>query len=164
MLFLLHAGHMAGGAGIWAFLPAHADEVSRTVLEVHLEHAALEFIEKDGKIEATGLPEPRWWFTSRIPQLETAVLDAIQSERLTRSVILPSNIFGNAPPTDGAGFSLAGVPQVSFLTAPFYLFDAIDTVDKVDRDNLAPISRAAIRIIESTRDETAQSMRAAFKS
>jgi hypothetical protein len=89
------------------------------------------------------------------------VLAAIEAERLARSVIVPPTVFGAWPPTDGSGFYLAGVPLVSFLAAPFYLFDSQDTLDKVDRDNLAAITRAAIRIIESTRGETAKSMREA---
>jgi len=49
---------------------------------------------------------------------------------------------------------------MNFLTAPFYLFDAIDTLDKIDRDNLAPLTRATIRIVESTRGVSAAEMRA----
>ena len=56
------------------------------------------------------------------------------------------------------------MPAVSFLAAPFYLFDSQDTLDKVDRDNLAAITRAVIRIVESTRGETAKSMRDAVKA
>src|ERR1019366_9759019 len=38
--------------------------------------------------------------------------------------------------TSGAPFHLAGVPLVNFLTAPFYLFDAMDTLDKIHRQSL----------------------------
>lgn len=85
---------------------------------------------------------------------------AIHAEDLRRSYIVPPTIFGQRPTTDGADFHLAGVPLVQFLTAPFYLFDALDTLDKVDRTSLLPISRAAIRIIESTANVTAAAMRA----
>ena len=159
LLFALQGGHMAGGAGHKAFGALHQDEMAHAVLAVQLEHAAAECVEGDGRLVTTGRPEPRWWFTSRIPRLEASVLAAIEAERLARSVIVPPTVFGAWPPTDGSGFYLAGVPLVSFLAAPFYLFDSQDTLDKVDRDNLAPITRAAIRIIESTRGETAKSMR-----
>jgi hypothetical protein len=162
MLFVLHGGHMAGGAGHKAFVERHGDELARIVLETHLEHAALECVEEDGRLATTGLPEPRWWFTSRIPSLERAVLEAIEEERLIRSLIVRPTVFGGpAPPTDASGFFLAGVPTVSMLAAPFYLFDSQDTPDKVDRENLAAITRATIRIIESTRGESAKSMRQA---
>jgi hypothetical protein len=74
-------------------------------------------------------------------------------------MILVPNAFGAQPPTDGGYYHNEGVPIVNFLTAPFYLFDAIDTLDKVDRKSLVPLTRAAIRILESTRGVTAAQMR-----
>ena len=164
MLFLMNAGHMVGSVGNDAFRAAHQAEFARTVLEVHLEHAAMEYVDNGGKLKATGLPEPRWWFTSRIPQLQAAVQEAIETEGLSRSLILPPTFIGSSPPTDGGRFHLEGVPIMSLLAAPFYLFDTQDTLDKIDREHLAPITRAAIRIIESTRGQTAQSMRAAMQA
>jgi Zn-dependent M28 family amino/carboxypeptidase len=158
LVFLLNSGHMAGGAGAKAFIEAHADELARTVLEVHLEHAANEFAEVDGRLQATGQPEARWWFTSRIARLETAVRSAIEAEDMRRSLLLPPTAFGPRPTTDGGDFFLAGVPIVNFLAAPFYLFDSCDTMDKIHRPTLVPLTRAAVRIIESTAGVTAASM------
>ena len=64
-----------------------------------------------------------------------------------------------APPTDGAFFHPAGVPIVNFLTAPMYPFDAQDTIDKVHEPSLVPITRAAIRIINSLQGRSAAEMR-----
>ncbi len=41
--FLLQGGHMSGGAGLMQYIVDHGSELSSVVLEVHLEHAALEF-------------------------------------------------------------------------------------------------------------------------
>jgi len=160
LIFLLNSGHMAGGAGQANFVRTHRAELDRCVLEVHLEHAAGEFAESDGTLRATGQPEVRWWFTPRFGRLEDTVRAAIQAEDLRRSYVVPPTIFGEKPTTDGADFHLASVPLVQFLTAPFYLFDAMDTLDKVHRPSLLPVSRAAIRIIESTAHVTAAAMRA----
>lgn len=160
LVFLLNSGHMAGGAGTRAFVEAHRGELERVVLEVHLEHAATEVADAGGALRPTGHPEARWWFTTRNPQLEGAVRAAIEAEGLTRSLILRPDIFGPQPTTDGGFFHVAGVPLVNFLTAPFYLFDAMDTLDKIHRPSLVPVTRAAIRIIESTADVSASSMRA----
>ncbi len=159
LVFLLNAGHMAGGAGVHAFVDRHRTELARVVLEVHLEHAASEIVERDGGLAASGHPEPRWWFTSRLAPLEAVVREAIVAEQLERSTILPPNVFGPAPTTDGGPFHLAGVPLVNFLTAPFYLFDAMDTLDKIHRPSLVPVTRAAIRIIGSTRGMSAAAIR-----
>src|SRR5262249_7951002 len=37
LVFLLNAGHMAGGAGVHGFIATHRDALARVVLEVHLE-------------------------------------------------------------------------------------------------------------------------------
>jgi hypothetical protein len=76
-----------------------------------------------------------------------------------RSLVLPPTVFGDAPTTDGSAFYLAGVPIVHFLTAPMYLFDSADTIDKVHVPSLEPVTRAAIRIIESVRGRTAAELR-----
>jgi len=156
LVFLLHGGHMAGGAGLHAYIDAHRADLAGVVLEVHLEHAALE-VGDDGP---TGRPVPRWWFTTRNPGLEAAVLDALTTEALHRSMLMAPDAIGPQPPTDGGHYHAAGVPIVNFLAAPFYLFDAMDTLDKIDGDNLVPITRAAIRIVASTAGTTAAAMRA----
>jgi Peptidase family M28 len=160
MVFLLNAGHMAGGAGVRGFIERHKAELACVVLEVHLEHAASEIVERDGSLTASGYPEPRWWFTSRLAPVEAIVREAIAAEHLERSLILPPEVFGPAPTTDGGPFHLAGVPLVNFLTAPFYLFDPIDKLDKIHRPSLAPVTRAAIRILASTRGVSVAAMRA----
>ena len=79
---------------------------------------------------------------------------------MQRSFMLRPDVFGEKPTTDGADFHLAGVPLVNFLTAPYYLFDSSDTLDKIHRPTLVPLTRAAIRIIESTTGVSAMQMRA----
>jgi len=158
LVFLLQGGHMVGGAGLHTYIDTHRAELDRVVLEVHLEHAALEV---DDQAVVTDRPVPRWWFTSRIPALEDAVVDALRAEGLGRSLVLAPDAIGPQPPTDGGYYHQAGVPIVNFLTAPCYLFDAMDTLDKIDRSALVPLTRAAIRIIGSTQAVSARAMRAA---
>ncbi|MGH9233594.1 MAG: M28 family metallopeptidase [Acidimicrobiales bacterium] len=164
MRFLLQGGHMSDGAGLRRYIDDHRAELASVVLELHLEHAAREYAERTDRpgheLEPTGLATPRWWFTSRNPHLEAAVLDALTAEQLDRSMLVAPDAFGDQPPTDGAFYHSEGVPIVNFLAAPFYLFDAMDTLDKLDRDNLVPLTRAAIRIVESTRGVSAAAMRA----
>ncbi|HEX6311369.1 MAG TPA: hypothetical protein VF152_07050, partial [Acidimicrobiia bacterium] len=113
------------------------------------------------EVAPTGLPVPRWFFTSRIPALEEAVLSALAAEELHRSMILAPDAFGAQPPTDGGFYHREGVPLMNFLTAPFYLFDEIDTLDKIDKDNVVPLTRATIRIVGWTANQSAADLRAA---
>jgi hypothetical protein len=163
MLFLLTSGHMAHGAGTAAFIAAHSDLLPNVVLELHLEHPARECVGEEGELRPTDEPEVRWWFTSRNPKLIDAVESAIQTEDLRRSLIMPPDVFGPHPTTDGGFFHLEGVPLVNFLTAPMYLFDAQDTIDKVHVPSLESVTRAAIRIIGSTRGVRAAEMRAGME-
>lgn len=161
MVFLLQCAHMEAAAGMYRFIETHRDELDRRlVLEVHLEHVAKDFAERDGELVPTGLPSPRWWFTSRIPRLERAVHEALVAEDLQRSLILPPDAIGPRPTTDGAAYHDAGYPLVQLLAAPFYLFDAMDTLDKIDHDQLVPLTRAVIQIIASTHGIGAAALRA----
>ena len=73
--------------------------------------------------------------------------------------ILAPDAIGPQPPTDGGFYHQEGVPIVNFLAAPFYLFDEMDTLDKVDRASLVPLTRAAIRLVDFTRGRSAAAMR-----
>jgi len=75
-------------------------------------------------------------------------------------MVLAPDAIGVHPPTDGGLYHLEGVPIVDFLAAPHYLFDAMDTLDKIDRAHLVPLTRAAARIVASTRGVSAGAMRA----
>jgi hypothetical protein len=164
LLFLLNGGHMSGGAGLIAFVTRNAGWLDQVVLEVHLEHVAREARGENGVLVPTDRPEPRWWFTSRIPALQAAVKETLVRESLDRSLIMAPDGFppgSAAPPTDGAFFHPAGVPIVQHLAAPMYLFDAADTVEMIHEPSLVPVSRAAARLIEWTRGQTAAGMRAA---
>ena len=111
LTFLVTGGHMAALAGIKAFVHAHAEELPRIVLEVHLEHAAAEFAaDENGDLVPTGEPEPRYWFTTRLPHLERIVREAVTTESLDRSLMLPPDALAPRPPTDGGHFHPAGVP------------------------------------------------------
>jgi hypothetical protein len=77
-------------------------------------------------------------------------------------MLVAPDALGPNPPTDAAHFHERRVPIVQLLTAPWYLFDAADTIDKVDRQALVPISEATIEIIDSTAGTTAAQMRAAL--
>jgi hypothetical protein len=161
LVFLLQGGHMSGGAGLLGYIDAHRAELDRVVLETHLEHIALSYEERlNGSIASTGKCVPRWWFTSRNPQLESIVKSALTTEQVYRSMLLAPDAIGTQPPTDGAFYHNAGVPIVQHMAAPWYLFDERDTLDKVDKDSLVGVTRATIRIVDATRGISAAAMRA----
>lgn len=162
LLFLLNGGHMSGGAGLKHIVETRREFIERdVVVEIHLEHAARAARGEDGRLVATDAPEVRWWFTSFAPPLEQAVADAICAENLGRSLMMPVEGFppgSRNPPTDGAFFH-PHTPIVNFLSAPMYLFDEQDTIDKIHEDSLAPLTRATIRIVNAMHNQTAAGLR-----
>lgn len=158
--FVLHGAHMDGGAGHDAYIETHADELDSVVLAVHLEHAALDVEDRGGELIATGRCVPRWFFTSLIPPLEAAVIDALRSNDLRRSLLVAPDALGANPPTDGAHLHSLGVPIVQLLGAPWYLFDEVDTLDKVDVDALVPLTRATADLVGWTAGRSATAVRA----
>jgi hypothetical protein len=163
LMFLLNSGHMSGGAGLIHFVETHRDFIANDlVLEVHLEHPAVEARGENGRLVPTDRPEFRWWFTSWIRPLEEAVAAAICAEDLGRSFIMPPEDFPPGslnPPTDAAFFHPLA-PIVSFLTAPMYLFDEDDTIEMIHEPSLVPLTRATVRIVEAMRGRTAAGLRA----
>ena len=103
-------------------------------------------------LRVTKQPETRWWFVTKRPDLQQLVVDALHAEDMNRDLVLPAVGFfgGDAPLSDAAPFSLAGVPVVSLITTPLYLFDPRDTPDKVDNRTTETVRDAATRMIRST--------------
>lgn len=163
MMFVLQAGHMAGGAGCRAFIEAHRDLLPEIVAEIHLEHAARECRCENGALVPTDAPEVRWWFTSLNADLEDLVEDALTAEDLRRSLILPPEVFGPRPTTDGGFYHEEKVPIVQYLTAPMYLFDSQDTLDKIHRPSLGAVTRATVRIVEGLAGHTAAGLRGGMR-
>lgn len=159
ILFTANASHMAGGRGTQTFIETHRPEIDQIVLEIHLEHAARETELRNGTEVVTEMSAPRWWFTSEIPELERTVWKAIRDEGLDRSLILTPTAIGPRPTTDGGFFHEVGVPIVNYLTAPWYLFDREDILEKIHEPTLEALTRATVSIINSTKGVSAKGMR-----
>ncbi len=67
------------------------------VAAVTLEHIARQAAVRDGKLVMTGLPEPRGVFQNVTKRLQGSLARAIKADRLTRTAVLPANLFGNSP-------------------------------------------------------------------
>ncbi|NVM37528.1 MAG: M28 family peptidase [Candidatus Lokiarchaeota archaeon] len=162
LMFLMNCAHMAGGRGAIAFVEKYKEFLKNVVVGIHLEHVARDVKSENGKIIPLAAPTVRWWFVSRIIPLEEIVEDAIIKENLERSILLPPDGFPpgrDSPPTDGSFYHLEGIPFISFLTAPPYLFDPADTLDKIHQESYEPLTQAVIRIINSLKDHTADELR-----
>jgi hypothetical protein len=162
LLFLWNCAHMAGGKGGRFFVKKNKKLLEKVVVSIVLEHVARDCKKEDGKLIPLNDPVVRWWFTTKNPGLQDITLKAIKKEDLYRSIIMPTEGFppgSKYPPTDAAQFHLAGVPIISLLSAPPYLFDPADTLDKVHTSSLEPITRAVIYIIQQLKGKRASETR-----
>jgi len=162
LLFLMNCAHMAGGKGALTFSEKNKEFFKKVVVGIHLEHVARDVKSENGKCVPLDDPTIRWWFVSRILPLEEIVENAIIYENLQRSILLPPDGFPpgrDSPPTDGSFYHLEGIPFISFLTAPPYLFDTADTLDLIHEESYQPLTQAVIRIINDLKDYTAKGLR-----
>ena len=158
----MNCAHMAGGVGSEEFVKRNKDLLPKIVTAIHLEHAARDVRSENGKLIPLDDPTVRWWFISRIMPLEEIAEEAIIKENLHRSIFIPPDqlIPGrDRPPTDAGPYPIAGIPFISFLTAPPYLFDNGDTLDKIHQESYEPITRAVIRIVNALKGQTAKGLR-----
>ncbi len=162
LMFLMNCAHMAGAKGAINFIHTNKELLKKVIVGIHLEHVARDVKSENGNLIPLDDPTVRWWFVSRILPLEKIVEDAIINEHLQRSILLPPDDFPperDSPPTDGSFYHLEGIPFISFLTAPPYLFDTADTLDKIHEESYEPLTRAVIRMINGLKNYTASDLR-----
>ncbi len=149
LIVLFSAGHFYGSIGTRTFIESHPEVVRRTVLEVSIEHVALEAREgPDGRLEPTGRPEATAMFVSFSPAIAEAVLEGSASHGLDRVILLPAEgPLGNYPPSDGGDWYQAGVPVINCISNPVYLLTDEDGPEWVDRPRLAKVAAAFDQIL-----------------
>jgi len=118
------------------------------IIDLAIEHIGKEIVEKDEKPVETGLVEPRGIFITENPYLISLVEQAVVKNRLGRTVLLPTYTPLSVP-TDAGDFNRAGFTVISLVSPPIYIYDVIDTPDKVAKDQLNPVATAFADIIES---------------
>ena len=152
VLVLLTAGHFYGSIGTRNFIAAHRhDEVARTVLEISIEHVAREAVEAaDGRLVASGRPEPSALFVSFNRRLAQLTTRALADNGVDRALLLPAEgPLGDFPPTDGGDWYEAGVPLINCISNPVYLLTDDDALEWVDRARLPRVAGAFADLLDA---------------
>ncbi|MFX0136603.1 MAG: M28 family metallopeptidase [Candidatus Hodarchaeota archaeon] len=149
LLFLFTGGHFYEEIGGKAFVEKYKNDLlPKIVITIHIEHIGKEYLEKDGKLVATGYPEPRGIFISDNPSLFSLVKDVVIKYDLQRLLIFPTDNPLEVP-TDGAPFYWEKLPIISLASAPLYIYNPIDTIEKLAIEEFEPVTKAFIDIIQS---------------
>ena len=164
LMFSTFDSHFTGYQSHMAFVEKYItnnETPYELVANVTVEHVAKQAINDDGTLTLTGSVEPRGIMENLAFPLKQRIIDAVVEHDLQRTVVMSANgvdaagilLGGEGIPTDASFVYVAGVPTVSYIAGPAYLYDAADTLDKIAQDELLPVARAMADIIDAI-DET----------
>ena len=151
LVFVASSGHFHGGVGNRVLVEKHADDfLKRTVAAFGVEHIG-EDVESDGHggYALTGRPATRALFFDGSRRMLGILQAEAERATLDRMLCLDAYFFGPEPPCDSAPLFTAGIPSACHISAPFYLFDPHDTIDKVRGADLTLVKHFFANTIRS---------------
>ena len=151
LVFVLDAGHFYGSIGADTFAHSHRDLLERARILITLEHLAAKEVEARGDTYVeTGRLAFTVMFTTPDPTVIATVMRALERRPAKVTAPIPADFFGPGPTSDALGYVLeAGVPVISWIGCPYYLLDEHDTLDKIQKSELAPIAETAAELIKT---------------
>lgn len=156
LMFVTFDSHFTGYQAHRAFARRYtidADSPYRLALNLTVEHVGLRArTGADGGFETLDESEPRAFFENVSPPMKVAVARAIRRHGLGATSMLNASLLEftlDGMPTDASFTFTAGVPTISLVSGPLYLYDDADTVDKIDVDQLVPVARAFADLMEA---------------
>ncbi|WP_251442997.1 hypothetical protein [Microbacterium sp. USTB-Y] len=155
LLFTTFDTHFTGYQAHREFARRHVlapDARWRIVLNATIEHIGLRAVEgSDGGFENTGETEPRGIFLNVNPAFTARIAGLIRRHRMHATSILGAGLlefFASGIPTDASFTFVSGVPTVSLISGPLYLYDDADTIDRIDVAQLEPVARFFADVVE----------------
>lgn len=157
LMFTTNDSHFTGYQAHVAFIRRNvlerdpAVQPHRLVANVAIEHIGkAATIGANGELNISNQPEARGIFENLNPLLGQAVVNAVVRNDLRRTAILNANPLQlTGIPTDVSGLLKAGIPTVSLIAGPAYMYDAQDTLDKVAVDQLRPVANTFANIVDA---------------
>lgn len=73
----------------------------------------------------------------------------LQRHGLKRTIVIPYNFLAPVPPTDAFPYPLLGLDFASWISQPYYLLSAEDTLDKIAVEELGPIAAAITDLVKT---------------
>ena len=135
MMFLFTGGHMVGGATNEDFIERHhADILPKAMYDIAIEHISDDYLPPAAP---TGNAEPRGVFITENPVTVALYSTSVVAAGLSRTLVFPTGTPLGVP-TDAQHYGRAGIPVVSLISGPAWLFDDDDTLERVDKERLAP--------------------------
>jgi len=144
LVFAFTGSHMVGAPSNVAFIEAHRDDIMSDLLfDVAIEHIADDYNPPN---PPTGLVEPRGTFITENPVAVSLYARAVARHNVYRTLLFPTGTPLGVP-TDAGPFHEAGYQVVSLISGPTWLFDDDDTLERVARDQLVPLTEMYVGFI-----------------
>ncbi len=141
MVFLFTGSHMIGAPTNPFFIANHkSDLMAHNLFDIAIEHVADDYPYNDEQATARGT------FVTENPVVAGLFARSVTRVGLTRTLIFPTGTPLGVP-TDAGPFHDAGYSVVSLISGPVYLFDQVDTLDRVVRQDLGPIAAVYVDFI-----------------
>ncbi len=122
------------------------------VANVTLEHIGKQGITgPDGSLQITDKSELRAIIENLGPTLKLQMINSIIKHDLRRTAMIQGHVLcpTGLLPTDAGFVCGSGIPTASLIAGPNYLYDAADTLDKVEKKDLVPVAKVFIELIDS---------------
>lgn len=155
LLFTLFDSHFTGYhahrdfARRWILADDTPDDI---VLNLTIEHVGLAARRgADGGFEVSTASEPRGIFENVNPRLKLDLVRLLRRHGVTATCLLNASLTeftSMGVPTDASFVLTSGVPVISLVSGPLYLYDDADTVDKVDVAQLEPVGRLYADLVD----------------
>ena len=144
LVFAFTGSHMVGARGNVAFIETHRDDIMDNMLfDVAIEHIADDYNPPN---PPTGLVEPRGAFITENPVAVSLYARAVARHNAYRTLLFPTGTPLGVP-TDAGPFYEAGYSVASLISGPVWLFDDDDTLERVARDQLVPLTEMYVDFI-----------------
>ncbi len=120
------------------------------VANTTIEHIAKKGVIRKDKLVFTDETEPRGFFENVSLPLKLKLAKIIVDRDLRGTTLLNGTVFTPLGiPTDASFVLAAGVPTVSLIAGPIYLYDEADTIEAVDQPELKPMLLAQRDLIDA---------------
>lgn len=155
MMFVTFDTHFTGYQAHMAFVDKYIvkkETPYKIVANITLEHIGKQaVIGPDGQLEVKDQSELRGIMNNFGVPMKAIMSNAIVKNDLRRTALLQGNLLCMTAgiPTDASFVCKQGVPTASLIAGPVYLYDEADTLDKVDRKSLVPVTKTFIDIIDA---------------
>lgn len=155
LLFVTFDTHFTGYHAHRDFATRHvlaADAPYDIVLNLTIEHVGRRAVRgADGGFQTIPETEPRGIFSSVSPGMTRHLIRGLRRHGLGATTLLDATLLefsAHGIPTDASFTLVCGVPTVSLISGPLYLYDDADTVDQVDVEQLAPVAAYFADIVD----------------